>query len=62
MDPDATLRLLLDAVRDGDGQGVYDACMDLAAWIDEGGFLPAPSTPRRWLIGDQPIQEGTHQP
>lgn len=57
MDPNATLTKLLDGLRDGHPQEVYDACTDLAEWIDRGGFLPHVPTVAA-ATGDEP----THQP
>jgi DNA-binding GntR family transcriptional regulator len=40
MDPDACLRALLDAFRDGDREAAYQGLEDLLDWCSKGGFLP----------------------
>jgi hypothetical protein len=47
MDPNATLRHLLDALREGDRDLVLQALDDLAGWIRQGGWLPNPDYERR---------------
>lgn len=39
MDPNATVRRILDALP-GDIEEFVEACCDLAGWIMTGGFLP----------------------
>lgn len=40
MDPTATIRDILDAIRDGDADSLEQAAEDLADWLRAGGFLP----------------------
>ena len=40
MDPDATLALLLDALRKQDREAAYGPLEDLSDWIAKGGALP----------------------
>jgi hypothetical protein len=40
MDPTATLRRFLEAVRVGDRVEAFHALQDLAGWLAKGGFLP----------------------
>jgi hypothetical protein len=40
MDPNATLRDLLDAVASGDVDGMIEASLALADWLQRGGFPP----------------------
>jgi hypothetical protein len=40
MDPDACLRALLDAFRDGNRMASYRHLEDLLDWVAKGGFLP----------------------
>jgi hypothetical protein len=41
MDPNATLRELIEAAVRGDWESMLEAANDLAEWIDKGGFPPA---------------------
>jgi hypothetical protein len=50
MDPDACLRRVLDAFRDGDRDAAYEALEDLLMWVVKDGALPA--DPRK-----NPLQE-----
>lgn len=40
MDPDATLRLIAEAVADGELTEADEACDDLRVWLQRGGFEP----------------------
>jgi hypothetical protein len=40
MDPDASLKRLLDALRRGHRKAACEALMDLLDWISQGGVLP----------------------
>lgn len=46
MDPDATLKALIDAVVDGDEQQVSILADALKHWLDRGGFAPTTIGPR----------------
>ena len=40
MDPNETVRLLVDALRDGDTSEARERMNDVATWIEGGGFTP----------------------
>lgn len=40
MDPDATLRDIMEAVHDGDRDTAMELASELAGWIDRGGRAP----------------------
>lgn len=40
MDPNACWARLVSALEEGDGGEAKDAAVDLAEWIDKGGFVP----------------------
>lgn len=40
MDPEATLRAIIQAAIDGDADTLREAAQDLAEWLDRGGFAP----------------------
>jgi hypothetical protein len=42
MDPNATLRELLEAVKTGDVDGMIEYARALADWLEGGGFPPMP--------------------
>ncbi len=51
MDPNATVQLIIEAIRTGDADGLADACEDLARWLRAGGFPPdADSVARAYSI------------
>lgn len=41
MDPDATLRMLLEAIQDGRDIDAAEAAHDLSHWLRNGGFPPS---------------------
>jgi hypothetical protein len=41
MDPNATLRTIIDAIADQDTDATIDATTDLLGWLLNGGFGPA---------------------
>jgi hypothetical protein len=41
MDPNATLELIAQALRDGDREAAREAAENLSEWIRRGGFPPA---------------------
>jgi hypothetical protein len=43
MDPKATLRQMLEAIKDGDPAIVEEAARNLADWVMRGGALPTPA-------------------
>lgn len=44
MDPNATLRRLIDACNDEDKEAAIESLEDLLAWLKGGGFLPKLAT------------------
>jgi hypothetical protein len=44
MDPNATVRMLLEALQDGDREQLEEACSHLGIWLLRGGFMPDPIT------------------
>ena len=42
MDPNATLKKLLDAIAAGEREETLEALSDLHAWLAKGGFMPEP--------------------
>lgn len=46
MDPNATLKLLLDAFHDSDREAAFDAIENLMDWMTKGGFLPNDPRPK----------------
>ena len=58
MDPNETLRLIVEAARAGDKDAYVQACDDLAEWLERGGFRPTvpegttyiPGTGTRWVL------------
>lgn len=40
MDPNATIELIVDAVRRGASEQLEEACTALASWIEADGFMP----------------------
>ena len=48
MDPEATLRVIINAACEGDAEQLRESANDLANWIEAGGFAPGrPSEPMR---------------
>jgi len=47
MDPNATLRDLMDALDRGDRDDALLALLTLTTWLERGGFLPTPSKETR---------------
>jgi len=42
MDPNATLKLALEAIEEKDREAAVEALEALANWLDKGGFFPKP--------------------
>lgn len=40
MDPNATMRILLEAIEEGDRDLTCQALEDLLDWLEHGGFMP----------------------
>lgn len=52
MDPQATLRRIIEAARDRDSRRLAAAVRDLHAWLARGGFAPIAHVPRGWILPD----------
>jgi hypothetical protein len=44
MDPDATMRALIEALQDQDREALEEATSHLAVWLHAGGLMPRPIT------------------
>lgn len=51
MDPDKTLRMIVEFARAGDVDAYILACEDLAEWIERGGFRPTVPEGTRFIPG-----------
>lgn len=40
MDPEATLQLIIEGLKNGSAEQLSNACRDLHSWIQQGGFIP----------------------
>lgn len=49
MDPDATLKSLLEAIVEGDTDTIRELSEALSTWLDNGGFPPKTIGP--WKLG-----------
>ena len=50
MDPNECLRLMMEAMKDDDREGVAEHAANLLTWLDNGGFEPA-------VITEFPLRE-----
>ena len=55
MDPNATLRILLESIEDGDRDQTCQCLEDLLEWLEHGGFMPQVvlSAANEWCINPQ---------
>ena len=55
MDPNATLRDMIDAIHDNDRFALVERAEDLANWIAHGGFVPDVAKTLTTWIDNNPV-------